>query len=759
MLPLCASPLRCGGATRFYHAFYRCTCLGAPAARPSFAVHSGREHFRPYSSEKAILPAQQQQHHDQESLPDQPLPHGYQRTTLAIKPDHYAALAASNSDLLKKVSRLTNVRLRLDPSDNHRLILSGNSKDIQFATGYIADLANPSAAVLSDPSTPSSTNTASDGVGTPDPAAAKEASKPDDPHTHIRSITLMFKRAEWQYVRTLDEKTISAIRLSAGVQTLMIDYDPTNANRPYIRVSGTEAAIAKAEFVVRTILLDHMANIITPSFRESMRAVPNPVAVIATGRIPAHGTWDQNTDLQGMTVSSFTPVTLKPIPVISFNIRTPSRTLDALRKYGYFTLHTLASNADGATIADAFTKPYNNPADAFRILHETGRDISIRQTENRAPQIIGPGVLTRFMCKIFKSTEVGDHVVVFAEVSGVLTREQRRDDDGHQQAAVQPISGHATALAYAHGKYCAVAESIELESTTSAKEAPAQHSERSIHEVPVPTNAKFVQARETLEPESIEPQSIEPESIEPQSIEPESIEPESIEPKSIEPESIEPESMDPESIVPETENLTQTSGPGTMATSSTAQSSAHYAQAFYADDTYDKDMPQEESRLRPSAHPLRSTVPDITSIRTAFRFSSVPPEDPARHATLDPAAELEISRMTVGEFLARPDGKSHKMHLRLKQKAFLEASLEKLEDLKQNGIIADDDEFIARQYDILRLRQDVIDNQLDEAEWDEFVARMSEDVDEEEVAEELKQGRPVGEQAADEPRDEQGRNV
>ncbi|KAJ5679561.1 hypothetical protein N7462_007805 [Penicillium macrosclerotiorum] len=92
---------------------------------------------------------------------------------------------------------------------------------------------------------------------------------------------------------------------------------------------------------------------ISEHVRLLMRRVPYPVAII-TATDPA-GPPD-TTSFRGMTVSSFNTVTLTPRPVISFNVRRPSETLNALLASGRFLVHLLAPGPATATLARDFSK-------------------------------------------------------------------------------------------------------------------------------------------------------------------------------------------------------------------------------------------------------------------------------------------------------------------------------------------------------------------------------------------------------------------
>ncbi|KAJ5934870.1 hypothetical protein N7466_004417 [Penicillium verhagenii] len=92
---------------------------------------------------------------------------------------------------------------------------------------------------------------------------------------------------------------------------------------------------------------------ISDQVRLLMRRVPYPVAIItATDPTGAPGT----SSFRGMTVSSFNTVTLTPNPVISFNVRRPSETLNSLLASRRFLVHLLAPGPATAILARNFSK-------------------------------------------------------------------------------------------------------------------------------------------------------------------------------------------------------------------------------------------------------------------------------------------------------------------------------------------------------------------------------------------------------------------
>ncbi|KAK1149275.1 hypothetical protein N8T08_006497 [Aspergillus melleus] len=100
----------------------------------------------------------------------------------------------------------------------------------------------------------------------------------------------------------------------------------------------------------------------TPSLPDQvrllMRRVPYPVAII-TSTDPSELN-NPTRAFRGMTVSSFNTVTLRPDPIISFNVRRPSETLTALQSSGRFLVHLLAADQAPASLARDFSRGNHN---------------------------------------------------------------------------------------------------------------------------------------------------------------------------------------------------------------------------------------------------------------------------------------------------------------------------------------------------------------------------------------------------------------
>ncbi|KAJ6442188.1 oxidoreductase [Purpureocillium lavendulum] len=144
--------------------------------------------------------------------------------------------------------------------------------------------------------------------------------------------------------------------------------------------------------------------------RSVMRLLANPVVVCTS----THGATPR-----AMTMSSFTSLTLAPTPLVTFNVATPSRTLDAIAASGHFNIHVLAGDAAGAAVADHFTR--GNVDGVFDDLE--GADVA---SVAGLPVLRGEGVLRVLRCRVLKDgpdgglLRVRDHVIVVGEVVDMI---------------------------------------------------------------------------------------------------------------------------------------------------------------------------------------------------------------------------------------------------------------------------------------------------------------------------------------------------
>ncbi|KUI57966.1 hypothetical protein VP1G_05241 [Cytospora mali] len=152
---------------------------------------------------------------------------------------------------------------------------------------------------------------------------------------------------------------------------------------------------------------------------------------------------------RGMTMSSFTSLTLHPTPLITFNIATPSRTLDAVSHSRRFNIHVLSGDADGARVADWFRRGNAEGLGVFeagKMKEGCGCEVVGQKQEQEqhglegdvrggAPLLRGPGVLYALRCRLLDDEPVGglvrvrDHVLVVAEVVDIVEGVDREGEE------------------------------------------------------------------------------------------------------------------------------------------------------------------------------------------------------------------------------------------------------------------------------------------------------------------------------------------
>lgn len=137
------------------------------------------------------------------------------------------------------------------------------------------------------------------------------------------------------------------------------------------------------------------------AFRELMNVFPSGVTVVTT-QDPAGTPY-------GLTCTSMCSVSLRP-PILLTCLHHRSATLEAMLEAGSFAVNLLHAGGRGA--AEVFATP--------------GRDrfaeVDWQPTPSRGMPWLTEDAHAVAECRVVDAKEAGDHVVVFGEVDGVLTR-------------------------------------------------------------------------------------------------------------------------------------------------------------------------------------------------------------------------------------------------------------------------------------------------------------------------------------------------
>ncbi|TLS25991.1 hypothetical protein PpBr36_07238 [Pyricularia pennisetigena] len=218
-----------------------------------------------------------------------------------------------------------------------------------------------------------------------------------------------------------------------------------------------------------------------------LRRMPQSVVVItAAGISPAEGRGSamsakQDVEPVGMTVSSFASLDLDgDVAAVAFNVKRPSRTLDAIaRGGGAFNVHVLAGTDAGARVAHHFTRPNgansyevedgelepSKPRAALGLFDELQRRTgcvaistdSGHRDQASPPMLQGPGVLYILKCALSESSErillpIMNHTIVVAGVTDVVAGELPLKED--EQGVGSLVATHTTlGLTYGDRQY------------------------------------------------------------------------------------------------------------------------------------------------------------------------------------------------------------------------------------------------------------------------------------------------------------------
>ena len=184
----------------------------------------------------------------------------------------------------------------------------------------------------------------------------------------------------------------------------------------------------------------------------------------------------ESKEYRGMTLSSFTTVSLQKDPIVSFNIRTPSATLLALAEAGMFLIHILEANEAGASLATQFSRGGGgidafNGLDIMRMpLNLIEEGFELDNSITYLPLIQSSGVKQILLCRVVDCglkqeisrpfLQIDDHNVVFGKVLMIA------DSDGVRAShGVISLGEEWHGLSYADGQYRTSGSVINVDSS------------------------------------------------------------------------------------------------------------------------------------------------------------------------------------------------------------------------------------------------------------------------------------------------------
>lgn len=147
-----------------------------------------------------------------------------------------------------------------------------------------------------------------------------------------------------------------------------------------------------------------------------MRSLSHPVVILTSG------------DHCGMTLSTLTCLSLRPLPLVTFNVQTPSASSRAMHARGSFVIHLLRASPHAAYVARAFASSHSNTNASTGATAVPGTAAPwslLRAPIERHPTTGVPllgaedGVLARLACTQHRVVQVQDHEVWVGRVVAI----------------------------------------------------------------------------------------------------------------------------------------------------------------------------------------------------------------------------------------------------------------------------------------------------------------------------------------------------
>lgn len=138
------------------------------------------------------------------------------------------------------------------------------------------------------------------------------------------------------------------------------------------------------------------------SLREAFRIRPQPVAIITA--------CEPDQQPRGITVSSFTSLSMDP-PRVTFNVKTPSRALSAMR-HGFFA-NLLTHSPKHVEFARKFAMNESTTEGDWY------RNEEFWKTDETGVPVLRDSETTRIYCTTERLVDVGDHCIVIGRVERI----------------------------------------------------------------------------------------------------------------------------------------------------------------------------------------------------------------------------------------------------------------------------------------------------------------------------------------------------
>ncbi|ORY79452.1 flavin reductase like domain-domain-containing protein [Protomyces lactucae-debilis] len=180
--------------------------------------------------------------------------------------------------------------------------------------------------------------------------------------------------------------------------------------------------------------------------------VPQPIAIV-TAALPSAttSTGGVHESARAITLSSLTCLSLEPEPLVTFNVKLPSRALDVIRAAGKLVVNLLLTySTEHVELARKFAKPMPtsfgslSSEDASKVIFDPAF-WHVQDEQKGVPQLRHAGA-AKLYCTVQQVMTVADHAIVVARVD--VTRDLTEEGlpalvyKGHQFMCTKETSSH-----------------------------------------------------------------------------------------------------------------------------------------------------------------------------------------------------------------------------------------------------------------------------------------------------------------------------
>ncbi|SCV03116.1 LAMI_0H05600g1_1 [Lachancea mirantina] len=169
-------------------------------------------------------------------------------------------------------------------------------------------------------------------------------------------------------------------------------------------------------------------------FKDSMARIGSQAMILTSSM----NNKTSHASFRGLTLSSVSSLSLKPKPLVQFNLQVPSFTSEALHKYKHFAIHLLKPNMVSTRLARTFSKGAMVHDSSGEIVPTRPFEDLVEEKHYRTYKLSSSDLVIPilknaervFVCEAMEVFKVGDHEIWVGEIQDILTNGGDQSVDG-----------------------------------------------------------------------------------------------------------------------------------------------------------------------------------------------------------------------------------------------------------------------------------------------------------------------------------------